>query len=433
MQSDKRAITKRVADSLKPGETVWDSAVRGFGVRCQRRDKVYVLKYVFRRRQRWISIGKHGSPWTVEQARTEARRLLGVVAADRDPAIEREQARHDITLAELCELYLREGCTTKKRSTIETDKGRIKRHIKPLLGKRYCRDITGADVERMMQDIANGKTATDVKTGARGRAIVKGGTGTAKKAVTLLGAIFAFAVRRGFRADNPVRGVKTFRDKKRERFLSLEEIARLGEALAEAEHEGSNLFAIAAIRALMMTGCRKGEIVALRWREIDFDRSCLRLPDSKTDEKVVPVGEAVLALLRSLPRYSDNEFVFPGKRPGAHFGGLPRIWDRIRCEASLEDVRLHDLRHSFASVAAAEGDSLLVIGKLLGHKRSETTARYAHLADDPLKRAADRISDVISGAMNARRTAAGVIEMPVRRQGTTSRTTEPDVEDAGRT
>jgi len=402
MAATKKSITIRVVDGLKPGQTAWDSIVSGFGVRCQRRAKVYILKFSFRGRQRWMTIGRHGSPWTPDKARIEARRLLGLVADGIDPAEDRDEIKNDFSVSELCDLYFAEGVATKKASTIATDRGRIERHIKPLLGKKFCRDLVRTDVERMMQDIADGKTAIDERTGPRGRAVVKGGKGTATKSVTILGAIFAFAVRRGLRPDNPAHGVKTFPSKNFERFLTPVELRSLGRALSEAEDEGANPSATNAIRLLVMTGCRKSEILSLRWRDVDFERSCLRLPDSKTGARVIPLGVPALELLKELPRLKDNPYVLPGAREGGHFVGLSKVWGSIRKNAGFGDVRIHDLRHSFASVGALGGDSLFMIGKLLGHQQAGTTARYAHLADDPLKAAADRISGVIAEAMNGK-------------------------------
>ena len=408
-------ITKRVVDSLKPGGLTWDTEVRGFGVRCQRRGKVYVLKYRCHGRQRWYSIGQHGAPWTPETARREAQRLLGIVAAGDDPAEARDAAKADLTVSEMCDLYVAEGCTLKKPSTIANDRGRIERHIKPLIGKKFCRHVTKADVERMRDRIAAGKTAADIKTGMYGRAIVTGGQGTANKAFSLLGAIFTFAIDRGLRTDNPAHGVKAFPSKRYERFLTSAELARLGDVLSEAEREGVNSSAVNAIRLLIMTGCRKSEILSLRWQDVDFERSCFRLPDSKTGAKTVPVGAPVLKLIEGLPKAQDNEFVLPGANDGTHLVGLPKVWRQLRERAGLGDVRLHDLRHSFASVGAAGGDSLYMIGKLLGHRQSGTTARYAHLADDPLKAAADRISQVIDTAMKGNIEGAELVELSGRK------------------
>ncbi len=295
-QPPSRPITKTVVDRLQPGQIAWDAEVKGFGVRCQRRYKIFILKYRIFGRPRWISIGKHGSPWTVELARKEAKRLQGKVAAGIDPAEARDQAKNDLTISELCDLYLKEGCTTKKPSTLATDRSRIERHIKPSLGRRRVRQIRRGDVERLLRDIADGKTATDEKTGFRGRAIVTGGKGTATKAVALLGAIFSFAVVRGLCPVNPAQGVKTFKTRNAERFLSAEELSRLGEALSGAEREGANPFAIAAIRLLALTGARKSEILTLHWEpnsagpgHVDFEHSCLHLTDSKTGSKECPL------------------------------------------------------------------------------------------------------------------------------------------------
>jgi hypothetical protein len=208
-----KRINKRTVDALRPGErdlVVWDSSLPGFGIRSRAHGgKYYILKYRASGRQRWYTIGRHGAPWTPESARREAKRLLGEVSAGLDPAERKAEARRDITITSLCDLYIAEGCATKKPSTLASDLGRIERHIKPLLGRKRVSALTRADVERFMLDVAAGKTAADIKTGFRGRAIVTGGKGTATKSVSLLGAIFTFAVNRGLRSDNPAHGVNT--------------------------------------------------------------------------------------------------------------------------------------------------------------------------------------------------------------------------------
>jgi len=310
-----------------------------------------------------------------------------------------DSAYANMTVAELCDLYLAEGCSTKKQSTIATDRGRIKRHIKPLLGDRLVGELKRADVERFMMDVANGKTATIEKTGPRGRSVVRGGKGAASRTVGFLGAILAFAVEREIRSDNPARGIKRFRGRNCDRFLSETELARLGQLLSDAEKAGANRYAIAAIRMLALTGCRKNEILSLKWNWVDLERGVLRLPDSKTGEKTVYLGASATNLLKSLGREEGSPYVFPSNRSDGHFRDLQGFWSDLRVKAGLSDVRLHDLRHSFASFAAADGTSLLIIGKLLGHKNSATTARYAHLADDPMRRAADKVSKQIAGKL----------------------------------
>lgn len=316
-----------------------------------------------------------------------------------DPNDAKRKAREVISVGELVDLYFAEGCGTKKPSTIKVERGLAVRHVKPLLGRRSVKSLTRADLETFLADIASGKTATDVKTKARGRAIVTGGQGTANRTVDLVASMLSFAVARGFRDDNPARGLRKFKLKVRERFLSPRELTNLGAAMKEATAKGENPYAIDAIRLLILTGCRKSEILTLQWQWVDEDHRVLRLPDSKTGSKVVPLGSSALELLKTLPRLKDNKYVFPSSTGSGHLVGIQKIWNRVRINADLADVRLHDLRHSFASVGASSGDSLYVIGRLLGHTQQRTTQRYAHLADDPVREAAERISGQIADAL----------------------------------
>lgn len=394
----KAKITKRIVDSLSPG-ILWDTELNGFGVRHRGQGCHYLLKYSLHGQQRWYTIGRHGSPWTPDQARQEARRLLGLVSQGYDPQTDKQAARKEMAVAELCELYLAEGTTTQKLSTIKSDEGRIKRHIIPLLGSRKISSVNKGHVRTLLHDIAAGKTASDVKTGFRGRAIVTGGEGVANRTVALLGSIFSLAMDRGMIPYNPVHGVKKFKTKKCDRFLSEKEMAMLGDTLAEADRIGVlNRAGIAAVRLLLLTGCRKTEILSLEWSFVDFNHNCLRLPDSKTGQKTVPLGPPALELLASIPQ-GASRFVLPSTKGNGHFIGLQKVWNAIRTKAELEDVRIHDLRHSFASVAVAGGSSLFLVGKVLGHARAATTERYAHLADDPLKAVADHASRHIAGAL----------------------------------
>ena len=415
----KSKITKRTVDAAKSGRRdsfIWDTETRGFGLKVTPvGNKVYLFQY------RWpgekyaqrITIGKHGDPWTADKARTEAEKYRGDVKRGINPAALKNAEKAEKSVSELCDQYLAEGCETKKPSTLATDRGRIEHHIKPLLGRKRVKDVTPNDIKRFMKDVAAGKTAADIKTGPRGRAIVEGGRGTATRTVGLLGGIFSFAVGEGMRHDNPVRGVKRFADRKDERYLSPDELARLGDALTTAEREGENAVAIAGVRLLVLTGCRKSEILTLKWEHVDFDRACLRLPDSKTGERTIPMGAPALELLASLPGIEGNPYVLPGEKHGHHLVGLPRVWERLRKRAGLEDVRLHDLRHSFASVGAGAGMGLPVVGKLLGHRDPKTTARYAHIAADPAKVAADRIAGTIAAAMKGEKeNGAEIIKLP---------------------
>src|SRR5688572_30844640 len=287
-------ITKRTVDALKitGREYVhWDEELKGFGVRVRSSGaRSFVAVYRTGGRNtplRRVTIGAVGKI-EADRAREEAKAIIRQAELGQDRAADKAKARAEWTFERVCDLYLDEGCETKKASTIATDKGRIERHIKPLLGKKRIGEITRSEVEKFMRDVAGGKTAADVKTKERGRAIVEGGKGTATRTVGLLGGIMSFAVARRLRADNPVRGVKRYPDRKGETYLSPRELARIGAALAAAEAAGANPSALAIIRLLAFTGARKSEVAALRWREVDLDRGYLRLGDSKTGAKVVP-------------------------------------------------------------------------------------------------------------------------------------------------
>ncbi|MBF0444498.1 MAG: tyrosine-type recombinase/integrase [Magnetococcales bacterium] len=418
-------LTKRFIDSAKAekagekskhhGKIIdtyyFDSDLIGFGIKVTPPGrKIYFVQYRIHNRKRRLSIGTHGSPWTPDTARTEASRLLGIVSHGGDPAEDKQEAKKVLTVADLCELYLEEGALHKKESTLYVDRRRIQRHIVPVLGKKLADRITRADIERFLIAVADGKTATDVKTGFRGRAIVKGGQGTANRAFALLRAILSFAVGRGIRSDNPAFGIKKFKEGRKDRFLSQQELARLGATLKEVEQEGVNPIGIAAIRLIIFSGCRKSEILTLEWKHVDFENMCLRLPDSKTGFKVVPLGAPAMELLSTLPRIQDSPYAFPGEKPGHHIVGVPKIFNKVRERAKLENVSLHTLRHAFASVGVGGGASLLVVGAILGHSSEAMTARYGHLAADPVKQAAERISNDIAAAMNGK-TKENVVPM----------------------
>ena len=400
-------LTKSTIDGAAPKEAdyfLWDGELKGFGIKIARGGrKSYVCKYRVGNGRtaptRRMTIGAHGSPWTVDQARSEARKLLGRAANGEDPAKEKQEEKRQITVAQLCDIYLENGVGTKKASTIATDRGRIERHIKPLLGRKKVPDVTRADIKRFLQDVASGKTSLDQKTGLRGRAIVTGGKGTATRTVGLLGGIFSYAFDCGLIETNPVRGVKRFADKKGHRYLSQHELVALGQALVDGEERGLNPQALNILKLLVFTGARKGEIETLRWDAVDFDGGYLRLADSKTGQKAIPLNAGALEILSKLPRLKGSPFVFPAHRSEGHYEGTPKVWRIIRSMAGLDDVRLHDLRHSFASIAVSGGASLPIIGALLGHTDAATTQRYAHLHDDPLKAASEAVGGKIAAAM----------------------------------
>ena len=395
-------LTKRLVDSLSatPKDTfLWDTEVKGFGLKITPKGrKVYVVQKRLNGHLRRFTIGTHGSPWTPELARADAGRILNSLASGVDPEAEKKKAKADITIAELCDIYMREGTAAKKASTLAVDKGRIERHVKPLLGKVKLNELTRGQLERFQIDVASGKTAMNKKGGFRSRSIVRGGSGTATRTMGMLGAILQFAVNRELRPDNPARGIKRKKDRRIERMLSRDELQRLAQALAISETDGTNPQAVSIIRLLMLTGCRKSEIVTLMWKYVDFERKLLFLPDSKTGAKVVPLSDAAIAILEKVPRIEGRPEVFPAESQTGFVRGLQKMWERIRAKADLEDLRLHDLRHHFISVGASSGESLYILGKLAGHRSPETTQRYAHLAEDPVRDSANRIAEQIAKA-----------------------------------
>lgn len=392
-----RRITKRTVDALKPGEIVWDAEIKGFGARCQRAAKTYVLKTRVGGRQRWLSIGRHGSPWTADTARREAQRLLGAIADGKDPASVRDAAKTNPTLRELSKMFLREHAEAKRKSTTaKAYKDFFDRLILPELGQVHVDDITRADIARLHHSLK--KTPYQ-----------------ANRILAVLSKAFSWAEQHGYRPEgtNPCRNVEKFREEKRERFLSDMELARLGEVLAAAESDGTESpFVIAAIRLLIFTGARRNEILELRWDDVDFDRAMLRLPDSKTGAKTIYLSAPALEVLSKLSRMEKNPFVICGDKPSAHLVNLRKPWQRILRRANLSDIRIHDLRHSFASVGAVGGLSMPIIGKLLGHTKMATTERYAHLAANPLRAANEAIGERIAATLKGDQATPKVFRFP---------------------
>jgi len=393
------------------GYRIWDQELSGFGLKVFPSGvKTFFIRYRAHGGGRTapvreLKIGNFPIV-TPDMARAKARSILASVQVEgADPAVNLQRKRAEITVAQLCDLYLDpvSGCSGKKPSTLRTDRSRISAHIKPLLGDLKVGAVSARDVQRFKRDVEQGRARRSEKWGPRAVSVVRGGRGAATRTLGLLGGIFSWGVREGHVESNPVAGVERAKDGQSERFLTSTELARLGESIEQAAREGVTGKGLAVIRLLTLTGARKGEIEALRWSEVDFERGCLRLGDSKTGQKVVPVGAGPLAILSGLAddRDEDSPFVFPAYGDHLmHYTGTPKVWFRVRDMACLSDVRLHDLRHTFASLAAARGESLLMIGKLLGHADVKTTARYAHLADDPVRRAADNIAAAACAALS---------------------------------
>jgi integrase len=389
----KQKITKRSVDGLATADSqvvMWDTELKGFGVRCRASGaKYYVIKFRSGGRQRW-TIGRHGSPWTPDTARGEAMRQLGLRAGGKDPASERDRQKGVITVAELGARFLNDYVPHHcKASTASEYRRAVELFINPALGHHRISDLLRADIARLHHDLHDRPYQ-------------------ANRALGVLSKMMNLAEEWGLRTDgsNPCRHVKKYREQKRERYLSPEELQRLGQTLAEAQQRNNeDPYVLAAIGLLVLSGARLREILTLRWEHVDLTNGVLRLPDSKTGAKLVYLNANAADLLRAVPRMMGNPHVIAGKRPGAHLVDLQKPWQRIRARADLKDVRIHDLRHSFAAVAAESGMSLPMIGKLLGHTQPITTARYAHLAADPMRAAAELIGAKIATVMMPRASA----------------------------
>jgi integrase len=388
-------ITKSRTDALEPGEQLWDSEVKGFGVRRQRGRPHYFFAYRFAGRRHWVTLGEHGGNLTTEQARKKAEELRGKVAFGGNPAGEKAADKKSGTVKELAERFMEDHAPARnKASTVAEYERLIRLHIEPTLGAYRVNSVTESDIAQWHAKFKKHRVA-----GNRSLALIK--------------YLFSLAEKWGARdrkLGNPARGIEMFPEKSRERLLTAEELARLGAALDAAEKEKSeHASVIACIRLLILTGARLSEILTLKWEYLDFDRSVARLPDSKTGKKTLPLGAPALELLSALPRHRGEPYVCSGIDKGAHFVGIQKPWRRIRADAKLPDLRIHDLRHGWASIAAMAGDSLLLIGKVLGHKQARTTERYAHLQDDPVQAVADKTARHIAAAMKPK--SAEVVQL----------------------
>ncbi len=376
-------ISQSVVKALQPGGIVWDTEIKGFGVRRQADTPAYFLKTRFKGRQRWLTIGRHGSPWTPDTARTEALRLL--VAAREGQAPARRSLKPGATVATAVARFRAEHMPKLKARSRMLYNGAFDRFILPKLGRHAIEDLETGDVSRL--HVALAATPRQANT-----------------VLTILSSLVGWAMDAKLRprGDNPCAHVRRFPEGKRERYLSIPELKRLAAALDAAdEARAHSEHALAAIRLLILTGARLNEILTLQWAHVSLDNARLTLPDSKTGFKTINLNDQAIELLRVLSHVPDNPYVIPGNRRGAHMVNLHTVWDDIRRTAGLEDLRIHDLRHSFASFAVDAGASLPLIGKLLGHASSSTTARYAHVADARAKEVNSNVGEVIGGAMRA--------------------------------
>lgn len=383
-------LTKRLVETLpfRTGDyIVFDSEVNGFGVRVMPSGKrSYIVQYRNGGRTRRMVIGRHGT-LTAEEARREAMKRLGEVAKGGDPSQARTDERRAPTVNEFIDRFIDEhiGQRVKPR-TAESYLSSIRLYIRPKFGAFKIADITRADVASLHYEMRQKPFQ-------------------ANRTLMLLSKMFNTAELWGLRPEgsNPCRMVPKNRERSRERYLSPSELMRLGEVFADAIETGQETpEVVAAYQLLLLTGCRLSEIQTLKWEYVTPTH--LELPDSKTGRRRIPLSPDALAVLDSLSREDGNTFVITGKLPGSHITDLQHPWRRLRKAASLDDVRIHDLRHTYASMAVMNGVDLLTIGKILGHSNYQTTMRYAHLADESVRRAAGSVSGHMAQTMGIGRT-----------------------------
>jgi integrase len=411
---DRVKLTKRYIEAQTPDPEkerwIWDSEVRGLFLRIyQSGEKRFAMKFRVGRQQKVFTIGTVGSPWTIETAREHAREQLRDASLGVDPQKRKAAARAEPTVSELIDRYLKEGPAdkpNKRAATWEQDRSSLHSHIRPLLGSRIAAHLKPSDLAKAQSEIAAGKTAVSALSGKkRGRLNITGGKTTASRCTIIFQAMMAWAVKRKILVAHPTLGVVRYKMEKRERFISVDEVQKVFEATERLEKRGvvRSEFGV-IIRLLILTGARRGEIQGLQWREVDLVRRSIVLPDarSKTGARRIPLSDAAIEVLEGIKRKGD--YVFPANRANAasgHTVGLPRAWRAIREEAGLDDLRIHDLRHSFASFAAEAGASLQLIGKALGHTQMRTTERYAHLRDDPLNALVNEIGERVKAGGKA--------------------------------
>ncbi|TCP87292.1 site-specific recombinase XerD [Rhizobium sp. PP-CC-2G-626] len=417
-------LTRKAVSSIQPLEKpviFYDEDLKGFGLKVMPSGtRTWIIEYRPGAGGRGVAKKriKIGTPAThsPEAARDEAARTLARVTLGADPAAQRAEERTAPSVKEVLKWFLQKHVEAKRKgSTADFYRHVIEKHINPEIGSMRAAQVTKADVARMQAAISRRR---DGKTG---------GKTIANRALAILSAAYGWAAGEGLVPEgcNPVSRVERYVENSKERYLTSEELAALGEALIEAETVGVP-YAVdetkakakhapkaesrrvifspavtAAIRLLVLTGCRLREILHLTWREVDLERGLLFLGDSKTGKKTVVLSSAAIAIIKAIPRI--GVYVIASESAGTKEekprADLKRPWSAISKRAGLDGVRLHDLRHTFASIGAGSGLGLPIIGRLLGHADSKTTEKYAHLASDPVRRSADIIADRITAAM----------------------------------
>lgn len=373
------ALVKALPAPAAGNRIHYDTDVKGFGVRVTKNgSRAFILNYRTRTgRERRYTIG-NSPDWKTAAARDEARSLKQRIDRGEDPLAEVEADRAAPTVADMCQRFAEDHLPRLRPITARDYKAQIDRDILPVLGRAKVEDVTFSDVDALHRKITR-----------------RGSPYAANRTLALLSKMVSLAVRWGWRADNPCKGVERNQEQKRHRYLSGAELARLTQALAEHDDQQ----AADIVRLLLLTGCRRGEAMAARWDQIDLEAGIWTKPGSTTKQKTehrVPLSAPARQLLARLQADADGaDYVFAGRHGRGHRVEIKTGWAQLCRAAGITGARLHDLRHTYASVLASAGLSLPVIGALLGHSQPATTARYAHLFDDPLRAATERVGAIV--------------------------------------
>lgn len=384
-------LVKELAAPDKGNRIVYDAKISGFGIRVTAAGaKSFVLNYRIDGRERRYTIGSYGPGlWGVERARKRAGECRRLIDRGEDPLAERIGKRRAPTVADLCDRYEEDHLPRKRESSAKEDRAMIAKIIRPKIGSMKVESVRYTDVDRLHRSMK----ATPYR---------------ANRMLALLSKMFSLAVVWEMRAESPTKGVERFPEAKRHRYLSAEELGRLTETLAKhPDQQAANV-----VRLLLLTGARKGEALSAEWSQIDLEAGTWTKPGATTKQNTehrTPLSDAAVTLLKGIQASAARDdsgdlksaHLFPGRNPGAPLEDVKHAWSDLRKAAKIKDVRIHDLRHSFASILASAGASLPLIGALLGHTQPATTARYAHLFDDPQRKAANTVGAIVTGKPSA--------------------------------
>lgn len=365
-------VTLSYINAIQPGDVIHDTKLSGFGARRQKNAISYFVKFRVGGQQRWVTIGQHGRPdddggtWTPDSARRKAIKIMGNPALADKPLPVAKPTRPMFN--DIADEFMKLHGAKHKPRTLEEQQRIVRLYLKPAFGHMEIAALTRTEAETAHAGWKDKPRA-------------------ANHALAVLSTLMNWAEEHGYRNrdTNPCRRIPHYPQNNRERFLQPQELARLGTVLKQVEKAGAvDIYALAAIRLLIFTGARLSEILTLRWSYVDLQRQALLLPDSKTGQKTIPLNAAAIAVLKKIPKMEKNPHVIVGSKPGSRLINLQKPWRYVRALAKLDDVRIHDLRHTFASVGVAAGGSLPIIGRALGHSQVSTTQRYAHLTDTPV-------------------------------------------------